>query len=261
MAELVLPPGVERPDFYVAAIGRSGSTMLCNWLCRPPDHLVFIEPFFLRPTNPRLLRIQLAEFGMEASDAEWQPRDESGPERFRRIMGPRLAGKRWALKEVLVEEHVRALAAFEPKRVIVTVRNIEDVALSFFEKHRLQANVDRFDDSWVVEYCRRESAGVLGFVQQLRAGGIMHAVVRYEDFTRSEAARKGVLDFVGWEGGGLVDSHLERFDRQFEIDRHGREISPRLRTRTERSLSSAQFSLASKISEQAFEYQKEFAYE
>jgi len=81
-----LPPGVAAPDFYIAAIGRSGSTMLSNWLCRPPQQLVFVEPFFLRPSNPRLLRIQLRDFGMAVSDAEWAPRDESGPERFTRIM-------------------------------------------------------------------------------------------------------------------------------------------------------------------------------
>jgi hypothetical protein len=260
MGELVLPPGVDRPDFYIAAIGRSGSTMLCNWLCRPPDDLVFIEPFFLRPSNPRLLRIQLADFGMAASDAEWEPRDESGPERFRRIMGPRLAGKRWALKEVLVEEHIRALHAFEPKGVIVTVRNLEDVALSFFEKHRLQGNLARFGDDWVVEYCRRESTGILTFVERLRTLGVPHAVVRYEDFTRSEAERRAIADFVGWEGGGRIDSHLDRFDRQFEIERHGRQISPLVRNRAERNLSSAEFCLALELSNQVSEYQREFGY-
>jgi len=53
--------GVHSPDFYVAAIGRSGSTMLCNWLSRPPAQLVFVEPFFTRARNPELLRIQLEE--------------------------------------------------------------------------------------------------------------------------------------------------------------------------------------------------------
>src|SRR4051812_22329475 len=59
MVERFLPEGVDPPDFYVAAIGRSGSTLLCNWLASPPQRLVFLEPFFLRPENSRLLRIQL----------------------------------------------------------------------------------------------------------------------------------------------------------------------------------------------------------
>ena len=47
MAESFLPPGVERPDFYIAAMGRSGSTMIDNWLTSTPDHLVLVEPSFL----------------------------------------------------------------------------------------------------------------------------------------------------------------------------------------------------------------------
>jgi hypothetical protein len=258
--DLVLPPGVGQPDFMVAAIGRSGSTMLCNWLCRPPDHLVFVEPFFLKAMNPRLLRIQLADFGMAASDEEWEQRDESGPERFRRIMGPRLAGKQWAFKEVLHDEHVQALQAFAPKRVIVTVRDIEDIALSFFEKHRLQANMDRFDDTWVIDYCLRESAGILRLVERMDREGIPHKVVRYEDFTRSSAERSAILNFIGWQGGGRTDIHLASFDRAFEADRHGGSISSRLRGRNERNLGPAELALAAALPHQAAEYQRHFAY-
>jgi hypothetical protein len=260
LAKIALPPGVAPPDFYVAAIGRSGSTMLCNWLCRPPGQLVFIEPFFLRPSNPRLLRIQLADFGLAASDSEWAERDETGADRFRRIMGPRLAGKQWALKEVLAEEHSAVLDAFAPPRVLLTVRNIRDVALSFFEKHRIQTNLDRFDDAWVHDYCIRESEGMARLIERLRAEGIPHRVVRYEDFTRSEAERRAVAEFVGWQGGGRVDSHLERFDRKFEVERHGLQISSRPRAAGERALGAVEYELAEDIAKQATEYQREFGY-
>jgi hypothetical protein len=260
MDKISLPPGVGPPDFYVAAMGRSGSTMLCNWMCRPPGQLVFIEPFFLRPTNPRLLRIQLTDFGLAASDGEWAQRDEPGPDRFRRIMGPRLAGKQWAFKEVLAEEHSAAIAAFAPPRVLLTVRNLRDVALSFFEKHRIQTNLDRFDDAWVRDYCVRESEGMVRLLKRLLAEGIPHRIVRYEDFTRSEAERRAVAEFVGWEGGGRVDSHLDRFDRQFEVERHGAQISSRLRSAGERALGAAEHALAGDIAKQATEYQREFGY-
>jgi len=260
VAEIALPPGIDPPDVYVAAIGRSGSTMLCNWLCRPPQQLMFIEPFFLHPANPRLLRIQLADFQMAVSDEEWEQRDESGPERFRRIMGPRLAGRRWGFKEVLCEEHGPALQAFVPRRVIVTVRNLRDVALSFFEKHRLQGNTDRFDAAWVADYCRRESTGILDFLGRLRREAIPHLVVRYEDFTRSADVRGSIARFVGWEGGGRIDSHMERFDRQFEIERHGRQVSSRARMPGEREVEVADHDMAASLAAQATEYQKEFGY-
>src|SRR5439155_14370338 len=135
-----------RPDFYIASIGRSGSTLLCNWLTRLPDQLVFNEPFFCRTDNSRLLKIQLDGFGMPATPAEWEARDEAAEERFERLMANRLDGRRWAFKEVLCEEHGRAHDHFDPPKVMITVRNIVDVALSFFEKHRAQANLARFCD-------------------------------------------------------------------------------------------------------------------
>lgn len=260
MSELFLPKGVARPDFYVAAIGRSGSTLLCNWLSRPPEQLVFIEPFFLRAANSRLLRIQLSHFGFPASQEEWTRTGTTPSERFRKLMGPRLKGRRWAFKEVLCEEHFRAIERFAPSRVLITVRNILDVSLSFFEKHRLQANLDRFSDEWVVDYCVRECAGMLEFRDRLQALGVPFLVVRYEDFTRSEARRIEIADFVGWIPGRRTDSHLVEFDRGFEVERHGGTISVRPRARAERALDKAQLEAAEAIADRCVGYQSQFGY-
>lgn len=259
VADQFLPDGVEGPDFYVAAIGRSGSTMLCNWLSRPPEQLVFNEPFFRRSTNPRLLRIQLADFGMAASDEEWGQTDAGGRDRFRRLMARRLEGRRWAFKEVLCEEHVAVLDIFRPPRVIITVRDIEDVAVSFFEKHRLQDNLDRFDDHWVVDYCLRESSGILEFRQILSDRGIPHYVARYEDFAGSEQKRQQIANFVGWRGGGDTSAHLDLFDRGFEAERHGRSVSNPLST-GERTLNDKERELARTIAERCGNYQAQFEY-
>lgn len=260
MTEHFLGNGLERPDFYVAAIGRSGSTMLCNWLTRPPRQLVFIEPFFMRTSNPRLLRIQLAHFGMPASDCEWTREDQTAAARFQRLMGARLEQRRWAFKEVLCEEHFRVLDAFAPPRVVITVRDIADVALSFFEKHRLQQNLHRFDDQWVVDYCLREGSGILDFIDRLQDRKIPFLILRYEDFTRSEQARRDAAAFVGWEGGGAIDTHLREFDREFEVHRHGSTISGSLRHRTGRELDKEAFDLADSIAQRLGSYQAAFRY-
>jgi hypothetical protein len=256
-----LPAGVDRPDFYVAAMGRSGSTMLCNWLASPPERLVFLEPFFLRPMNPRLLRIQLSDYGMEASDEEWTQREDERPEqRFARLMRPRLTGKSWALKEVLCQEHARIVDALEPRRVMITVRDIADVALSFFEKHRIQNNLDRFSDDWVVRYCVEESRGILDFLKSMENKGVATKVIRYEDVTKSPEELRSIADFVGWPGGGETSKHFAAFDRLFEVSRHGASISPEKRSRDDRNLGYDELRLAEAIVERCTDYQAAFGY-
>ena len=241
-------------------MGRSGSTMLCNWLARPPEQLVFIEPFFLRTENPRLLRIQLADFQLAADDEEWSFADPSPSERFRRLMLPRLRGRRWAFKEVLCDEHRQVIDVFRPARVIITVRNIVDVALSFFEKHRIQGNLDRFDDQWVRNYCVRESAGLVRFSDLLNKRRIAHRVVRYEDFTHSDEDRAEIVRFVGWTPGGDAGAHLSKFDRGFELERHGNGVSGATRKRAERALGTDLFRAAEDIGADCALYQCAFGY-
>ena len=247
-----------RPDFYIAAIGRSGSTMLCNWLSEPPKRIVFNEPFFLRPANSRLLRIQLRNLGLEVSEQEWTAADRTPPDRFRRIMGPRLEGRRWAAKEVLCDEHLAMTRTFAPPRVLVTVRDLEQIALSFFEKHRLQDNLDRFSDDWVRDYCLRESAGILSYLDVLAELRIPSRIVRYEDFIASEAERAAVADFVGWPGGGDVAANLEDFDRGFEVRRHGRSFGTQALLRA--TLPAVAIAAAREIAECSPAYQKQFGY-
>lgn len=260
MADPFLPPGVEPPDFYIAAMGRSGSTMIANWLTSSACRLVFIEPSFLRLPNTRLLRIQLESLGLGPTDEEWNEEDTSASSRFGRLMAPRLAGRSWAVKEVLCSEHFAALGQLGPKRVLITVRNIADVALSFFEKHRLQANTDRFSDEWVVDYCTREAAGLVAFRDELVRRSVAFEIVRYEDFTRSEEQRKRVADFVGWPGGGATDAHLDRFDRSFEAERHGDSVSPRNRGAADRAVEQDLRRLAATVSDRCCEYQRAFGY-
>jgi hypothetical protein len=261
MAEDFLPPEVSPPDFYIAAMGRSGSTLLCNWLTHAPDRVVFMEPFFLRPKNSRLLRMQLDQIGLGATDDEWHPRTgEDARDRFARLMGPRLAGRRWALKEVIVEEHDRVIAELRPRKLVICVRDIVDVALSFFEKHRRQDNLDRFSDEWVTDYCIRESAALVRLRNDVEARGLPCHVVRYEKFTRDNETRRALERFLNWRGGGDVAAGLDRYGRSFEVKRHGEAISARILQREERFLDDEQRQLAEIISRKCREYQDMFGY-
>jgi hypothetical protein len=262
MADHFLPAEVSPPDFYVAAMGRSGSTLLCNWLTRPPEQVVFMEPFFLRPKNSRLLRIQLEQIGMAATDQEWAAdASEDARARFARLMAPRLAGRRWALKEVLAEEHSRVIDELRPDKLVLCVRNIVDVALSFFEKHRLQDNLDRFSDDWVIAYCIRESAALVRLWHDAQQRGLPCHVLHYENFTRSDETRGALERFLRWDGGGDVAAGLDRYGRSFEVHRHGDAISARTLGREGRLLEDKQWRLAEFIGRKCREYQDMFGYQ
>lgn len=251
---------IPAPDFYIAAIGRSGSTMLSNWLSNPPGRIVFNEPFFLHPMNSRLLRTQLGNLGMAVTDQDWEKRDESEAERFSRLMGPRLRGRRWAAKEVLFEEHVAMTNSFSPPRVLITVRDIEDVALSFFDKHRQQHNLNRFSDHWVADYCVRESGGILAYLELLESRDIASLVVRYEDLIGSAGIQRTIADFTGWPGGGDIAANMADFGRGFEIGRHGPAMSGRATATTDRLLDPENRRSAARIAEGCASYQERFGY-
>ena len=149
---------------------------------------------------------------------------------------------------------------FSPPRVLVSVRNIRDVALSFFEKHRLQDNLDRFGDDWVAEYCTRESAGMVDYIASLESRGIPYRIVRYEDFLSSQDLRSQVEAFTGWPGGGDTSANLRDFDRGFEAERHGSGIADAASLPRERGLDASLTRAASEIAERCGKYQSRFGY-
>jgi hypothetical protein len=249
-----------RPDFLMASMGRSGSTMIANWLTDPPARVVLIEPSFFALRNPNMVRVQLPEFSEPASDDEWMYPDTDWLARFNRLFAPRLAGRHWALKEVLVAESQRVIEAFAPQRVVVTVRDIGAIAASFFEKHRRQNNRDRFDTGWVKTYCRRESAAMVALCEAMAAQELPCHVVRYDDFVASPAVRARLAAFVDWPGGGFPQRHFGKLGRAFETERHTSGISTRAPSLPERALEPDELALLPAILADCAEYQEYFGF-
>ena len=254
------PPSFPRPDFVMASLGRSGSTMIANWLTHPPGEIVLIEPFLFAPTNPEMLHRQFAELGMPATAEEWAHQDADWQARFARLFAPRLTGRRWAVKEVVGEEHRKLIAAFGPLPVVFTVRDIDAIAASFFEKHRLQGNRDRFDVEWVANYCRRETGLITALRAELEATGTPCHVVRYEGFVASEEERAILARFVGWAGEGDVARHMGHFGRSFETRRHGAVVSGATPPLAARGLEPEELRLVSAIAEDCADYRATFGY-
>jgi hypothetical protein len=248
------------PEFVIASIGRSGSTLISNWLTHPPDRIVISEPVFFRLHTFQILRDQLAGLGMSFTDDEWLAEDADGHARFLRLFAPRLAGKHWAFKEVLSEQYNRVLNEITPPRVVLTVRHIAEVAASFLEKHRLQAIDNFFTPKWVRNYCLTETAALMAFVDRLTKRGIPFHVVRYEDFIASHDVQRALSDFVGWPGGGQTDRHLAQMNRAFEASRHGGGIGTAAHARSERALTDADERLVADLSDQCSTYQRRFGY-
>jgi len=250
-----------KPDIYIAAIGRSGSTMLCNILTREPDQIMFIEPKFHTPPYRNILKPQLAQYGMEFDESKMAAVQDLPPDQvLETLLGAHLRPIKWGFKEVQCSEHRRVVDLFAPTNILVNVRHIFNIALSFFEKHRRQDNQDRFPASWVRDYCLRETQGLVGFCQDLAQQRIAYRVVRYEDFMTDPQERKALGDHLGWHYGESPDRFLTNLDRGFEVRRHA---AGRFRETSlaDRGSSALEIRYACEIEELCAQYQAFFGYQ
>ena len=248
------------PEFLIASIGRSGSTLLSNWLTHPPEHLVLSEPVFFRLHTFQILRDQFTSFGIDISDAEWLAEDADCHARFCRLFAPRLAGRRWGFKEVQAEQYNRVMDEITPPRVVLTVRRIDDIAASYLEKHRRQAIESFFTPGWVKHYCVTETLSLLTFIERLRTRDVPFHVVRYEEFIASAEAQQRLSNFLDWPGGGRTDRHLRQMNRTFELERHGLGINSTAQALSARGLTDADKQLIGEVSEQCAAYHRCFGY-
>lgn len=210
-------------DLYIAALGRSGSTMLTNMLTRVPDHLMFNEPRFHAPPYRGVLQAQLDRFKITLGNvADIDPKTMAPDIYLKRLLGPHLAQSRWGMKEVLCSEHAANMSLFSPKYVILSVRHIFDVAVSFFEKHRRQGNDHIFTPDWVEAYCQRETSGLILLHKNLCANNHPVLVVRYEDLTQdAQACLSPLVKDWAWPITGHATTGFASLNRGFEVDRHG----------------------------------------
>lgn len=250
-----------RPNIYIAAIGRSGSTMLCSILTREPDHIVFVEPKFHKPPYRKMLTPQLLQYGMEISKAQYNQAQGQPPlAQLDELLGARLRQIKWGFKEVQCREHQRVLSIFRPAHILINVRHIFSVAISFMEKHRRQGNERQYPPTWVLDHCIRESNGLVRFCKHLSETGRPFTIVRYEDFTQNSESRAKLKYLLNWEFGGKSERFLEDFNRGFESRRHeGRDF--REPSIAERELPAEHIKLAHYIETSCARYQRYFGYD
>jgi hypothetical protein len=223
MQDLDLPP----PDLFIAALGRSGSTLLANLLTTPPDRWLLVEPRFADASTGRDVLAQAAAFGMSVAPDEWLPRPAETPQgRIVRVFGERLRSlRRWGLKEVRPNLLEPTLKRLRPKRVVVLVRDLRDVALSLYEKTLREAHPDR-GDAWLRGYLTEAPTGVLALADA--APDPNRRIVRYEDLVADEGYRRDLGAWLDWPLDGRPDRNLaDLFGRGREVALHDGAVTKR----------------------------------
>jgi hypothetical protein len=224
-------------DVYIAAMGRSGSTALANWLTIPPTHFVLHEPGLLRSQPTRLLGMQLSGWGVTLDD---------------------VMSAHWAAKEVEPHDHDPMIAAYSPARILICVRDIREAVKSYLEKHRVQGLLDRFDDRWTRDYVIECASSLVRLANRLDAEGKPWRIARYEEFARDPDRLADLAGWIGWPGGGDTSAGFKEFDRGYEADRHVRELGSSTVAVENRGLDDAAMAVVAEVTAATGDYQRRF---
>ena len=248
---------------YIAAMGRSGSTMVANMLTRPPSRCVLIEPWLPKGAQgPKLLE-QLRRFGIPTSDrCSLVPKSSSEADSqtsIERLLAELLRGvSHWGIKEVRPEMHFPTLPIVTPEKIIVQVRNIKDVALSLLEKHARRSD-ERYNLEWTHKYICTAASTLVKLRRSVENARLR--VIRYEDFVISAAARQELEQWLQWPLDGDPGRNLDLFDRDYESERHGKSIGRSSVDRWKSESDPSKLTFANEMADCNREYQSEFCYE
>lgn len=258
MTDHILP----RADCYIAALPRSGSTMLANLLTFPPQRLALVEPWLPHGCRSPSILEHLRGFGFDISNGEWSDaggpagREEDGP-RVARLLAARMAGlERWGVKEVRPALHQPSLALLRPRRVVILVRDMFSAAQSVWDKARRIPRPGQ-DEQSLAELMLDAATCLQNLVRDLPAD--QTRVVRYEDITTNEVCREDLARWLDWPLTGDPSRDLRLYGREWELERHGSAISPaQCGQRPELPTRAVDFAIA--VRERAHGYQAAFGY-
>lgn len=247
-------------DLYIAAMGRSGSTHLASVLTTPPTRWVLNEPRFLDGVLSGAIRERSAEFGWPV-DAQhwWIPRNNrsnlSYETRYREFLAPRLRKlARWGVKEVRPDFHLPTIATIQPRKVIVLVRNLRDVALSLLEKQMRQGTMATRGPDWIRDYCNSAAQALLELAERHHD---RTRIVRYEDYIHLPSERNDLEKWLDWPMDGEPFAEFTLHNREYEVRRWQDPGG----TNEERELPPNAHKIAEEIQASNNEYQQAFGYD
>lgn len=258
-------PGEDSPfraHAYVAAMARSGSTLLCNLLTDGHAHWLISEPRFDFGMTAKHLAPHAVAFGLVGAEPDWLvPSPQRTPgrihERYRTCLAPGLSKlQRWGAKEVRCELHDDTIRTIRPDRIVVCVRDIGDIYLSLLEKAAVQGNEDSYDKNWARAHCLENATWMRAYCKNSETYPI---IARYEDFAKTPTERERLAKALDWPLCGDETGYLQTLGRGFEVERHARQRG--LTQAHMRGLDAEALREAGELREICREYQELFGYD
>jgi hypothetical protein len=208
---------------------RSGSTLLCDLLSLPGRAYVMSEPMLFNGWDAQRyeeiraaassLEIALPPLPDEARRATLTP-----ARFFSEKVEPALAGLNlWGLKEVMLRDWRALIAHHDFDHLLVLVRDLRDIALSAVDLVRgaglaFPGGRRIRDEAWLVTRLAHDTHEIAQLTLQ------PHRLIRYEDLTTKEAARKDLARNLGLPSLGETSASrttTTRGRRRREVEKHG----------------------------------------
>lgn len=194
---------MSKPLIYIAALRRTGSTVLSEALTLPPHSYVFREPRLplgrFRPKRNDIdffgsHNVDLAAFRDELSSV----RRERGLALFKEKVLPRLAGvvDQVGVKEISHAGWHAVVEAFPDMRVVLLGRDPRDIFVSMHAKYFDPGRELRWEGPFTPETVAEDLQGEFGHQRDM-AESANCLKVRYEDFCSDASVYEEIKRFVG----------------------------------------------------------------
>ena len=222
-------------DLVVYGLMRSGTTLICDLLSVPGRSLVFSEPYLLDPWpggKVNDVHDVARAFGLPVGDGPPAASafDGKWDVCFDQVYRPHLdALDFWGIKETHFHNWQDVLSRYAPAKLVLTVRDIRDVALSLLDYiHRVKLAFPggkyMRDEAWVVARLRHDVPEIMALRRR------PHLLIRYEDLSADAAIRGALAGYAGLDrlsSGTAIRGADARGQRSEEIEKHGDAVSGR----------------------------------
>jgi SAM-dependent methyltransferase len=217
--------------------------------------VVLIEPGITRGDMGLHVKRQLDLFARQHDGRDWAAcRDAK--QRFDTLARPALGSATWGVKEVNPVGLPALIETYQPKKIVLMVRDIRDVLVSAVEKcERLNS---AFTDDWLLERARDTYACLRQLERSIPAERLR--LVHYEAFVKSEAYRQDFADWVGFSLSGDAGARMALYGQDYESERHGGTIGATSLKRHKQPTSPRQEAIVARAMAQMGNYQAHYGY-